>query len=68
MPRLQRFVRHDGAEVAVNPMLVRMVWKPIEASEEGDLVRIVFDEDHTVEVKGGIRRVEELLGDALNSE
>ena len=64
MPRLQRFERHDGVEVAINAMLVRMVWKP---SEGGGLVRIVFDENHTVDVKGGIRRVEELLGDSLNS-
>ena len=65
MPRLQRFVRHDGVEVAVNPMQVRMVWKPAEG---GELVRIAFDETHTVDVKGGIRRVEELLGDSLNSD
>lgn len=64
MPRLQRFERHDGLEVAVNPMLVRMVLKP---NDGGGLVRIVFDENHTVDVKGGIRRVEELLGDSLNS-
>ena len=52
MPRLQRFERHDGVEVAINPMLVQMVWKP---NEGGGLARIVFDENHTVDVKGGIR-------------
>ena len=65
MPRLQRFEQHDGVEVAINPMLVRLVWKP---NEGGGIVRIAFDENHTVDVKGGIRRVEELLGDSLNSE
>jgi hypothetical protein len=65
MPRLQRFERHDGVEVAINPMLVRLVWKP---NEGGGVVRLAFDENHTIDVKGGIRRVEELLGDSLNSE
>lgn len=65
MPRLQWFVQHDGTEVAINPMLVRLVWKP---SEGGDLVRIAFDKNHTVDVRGGIQRVEELLGGSLNSE
>ena len=65
MPRLQRLVRDNGSEIAVNPLLVRMVWVPPENS---GLVRIAFDENHTVDVKGGIRRVEELLGDSLNSD
>lgn len=57
-------VRSDGAEIAVNPILVRMVWVPEDGS---GFVRIAFDEKHTVDVKGGIRRVEELLGDSLNA-
>ena len=37
MPRLQRFERHDGVEVAINPMLVRLVWKPNEGGFESHL-------------------------------
>ena len=65
MPRLQRLVRSDGSEIAVNPAQVRMVWVP---DDNSGFVRIAFDDRHTVDVKGGIRRVEELLGDSLNSD
>ena len=65
MPRLQRLVRSDGTEIAVNPSLVRMVWI---SEDDSSLVRIAFDDSHTVDVKGGIRRVEELLSDSLNAD